>query len=241
MKKTVWITVLDHDEEKARELYQSMSTYGLDAQGHFWTDDLEKMTWAGAREDLMRKETALWLIAGTAKSFESESVRYGLSMLAVSVHAMRGHGFPILIAPRDGEINVESLPTPLKSAEVLPASGSSIGPKIVAKANMPIKKVHAEYRMDVYALPGAGQWFEVGPDAGHSWKGVMFGVLDGEISAHGVGAKGQIPEKCVLEYQQQGLKLQMGEKEYVAWAVQNEISENDSYYIGVKGSPSSTG
>jgi len=91
-------------------------------------------------------------------------------------------------------------------------------------------------RLDIYAIPQLGQWFEVGP-FGSSWNGAMFGVCGAEIDAHGVGPAGKLPDKSVLEYPMQGLKLAMGEKEYVAWAVQNQLDSGSSYYVRIKGEP----
>ena len=241
MKKVVWITVLDKDknEAKAKKLYQTISTYGLAPAGHFWKDDLFNMGWAGAREDLVKKETALWIITGSADNLAQESIRYGLAMLAAGVQSQRGMGFPIFLALTDGQVDPETLPTPLKSAEIYPVGAATLGAKIVAKANMPIKKMSLEYRLDVYGVAGIGQWFEIGPASGHSWPGVMFGTDAGEINAHGVGPANKLPERSVLEYPMKGLKINLGETEYTAWAVQNGLSEADSYFLRVVDYPSS--
>ncbi|MBF0528230.1 MAG: hypothetical protein HQK55_02950 [Deltaproteobacteria bacterium] len=241
MNKVVWITVLDKekDQDQAKKLYQMVSSYGLAAAGHFWRDNLFKMSWAEGREDLVKKETALWIIVGSAEILAKEDIRYGLSMLALGVFAQKGQGFPILVATTGGEVKAESLPTPLKGADVLAAAGAGLGPKIVAKANMPIKNPPLEYRLDVYGMEGIGQWFEVGPAAKHSWNGVMFGVSNGEISVHGVGPSSRLPERSVVEYAMKGLKLQLGETEYTAWAVKNQLATADSYYLKVKDYPKS--
>ena len=240
MKKVVWITVLNKEkhEEIAKKLYQTVSQYGLGAAGHFWQDALEQMAWSTPREDLVKKETSLWIIVGSQEDFSNERIRYGLSLLTIGVHSQKGHGFPIIIAVTDGEIKTDDLPTPLKGADVLPAAGATLGPKITAKANMPVKKVPTDYRLDIYGVQGIGQWFEIGPEEG-DWSGVMFGTAGGEISAHGVGPMQKLPERSVLEYPMKGLKLQLGDNEYTAWAVKNTLTSNDSYYLRVNDYPSS--
>ena len=125
---------------------------------------------------LVRQETALWIIVGSSQALAKDTIRYGLSLLAVGVHAQKGYGFPIMIVVTDGEVQAESLPTQFKGADVLAASSATLGPKIVAKANMPVPNVATEYRMDIFGIQGLGQWFEVGPAPGQQWKGVMFGV-----------------------------------------------------------------
>lgn len=241
MNKVVWISVLNKEknEENAKKLYQSVSRYGLGVAGHFWQDDLFNMAWAGPREDLVKKETGLWMILGSAEDLGGEDVRYGLSMLALGVQAQKGHGFPILIALTEGELDPDTLPTPLKSADVLPAGSPSLGAKLAAKANIPVKKIETGYELDVYGVQGIGQWFEVSPPKGHTWPGVMFGLSNGEINAHGVGPSHKLPERSVLNYPMKGLKLQLGDTEYMAWAVKNELTDNDSYFLRVKDYPSS--
>jgi hypothetical protein len=108
----------------------------------------------------------------------------------------------------------------------------------VVMVNTPAKKVPVEYRLDIYAMPKLGQWFEVGP-VDSSWKGVMFGVCGAEIDAHGVGPAGKLPQKAVLEYPMKGLKLALGEKDYTAWAVKNSLDGASSYYVRVQGEPES--
>jgi hypothetical protein len=46
-----------------------------------------------------------------------------------------------------------------------------------------------------------------------------------------------LPQKAVLEYPQQGLKLNAGEKDYTAWAVRNRLDSGSSYYVRVQGEP----
>lgn len=233
MKKAIWITSLNHDEEKAKQVYETAHKYGLDTGGHFWIQGTEKMEWAGAGPELNKPETSLWIIAGAVEDFKNPENRIGLSLLTALVQGHKGYGFPILIVPYDGALTADDLPTPLKGAEIVTMAG--LGPKVAAKANIPMKKVAAEYRLDLYPLVGLGLWIEVGPGKGHSWKGALFGVNEGEVNAHGVGPAGKLPDKCVLEYPMQGLTIQAGESEYTAWAVQNELTENDSYYIRVTG------
>lgn len=237
MAKSVFISILEKDEAKGKGLFTTVTRYGLSVNGHFWSDNLEKMEWAGPVPEMAKSEVGVWLIKGSKASYENPETRFGLSLLAASVQARRGNGFPILLICDDGELDVEALPTSLQGAEVV--DESKLGAKLAAKANMPIKKVEPEYRFDLYPLPSLGLWVEVGPAKGHSWKGVMLGVSDGDITAHGVGPAGQLPEKSVLEYPMQGLKLEMGGKEYIGWAVQNELSENDSYFVKVTGTPDS--
>ena len=101
-----------------------------------------------------------------------------------------------------------------------------------------VKEIALAYRLDVYGNPQTGQWLEVGPtDA--SWNGALLGVAGAEIAFHAVGPNGSLPSKSVLNYPMEGLKLNLGDKEYVAWAVQNELDDETSYFTKIDGFPES--
>jgi hypothetical protein len=237
--KTVWMTALMKDEELVKKTFSQMKTYGVEVKGHFWEDDLEKMAWIGPREEMLKPEVSLWAIAATPDTLALPTIRYGLSLLAITVQAKRGNAFPImLLIPGDRMPAVETLPMPLKTADLLSVTDPGLGAKLVAKIHTPVKEMPSEYRLDVYGNQQIGQWFEVGP-MGVSWQGCLFGVSGGEILFHGVGPKGSLPSRSVLNYPMKGLKLDLGGREYNAWAVRNELGANDSYFIKVKGSPDS--
>jgi hypothetical protein len=217
-----------------------LKTYGLEANGHFWEDDLEKVAWMKPRGELLNSHVVLWAIVGSDKDFQNPAFRYGLSLLAITVQAERGLDFPIAVLQTEGEaISPESLTTALKGVDILSASSATLGAKLVAKVHGVSKaEMSSEYRLDLYGNEHIGQWFEVGPKDG-SWSGGMFAVADAEIVFHGVGPKGNLPDKSVLNYPVEGLKLNLGDKEYTAWAVQNELDADTSYFVKVKGFPDS--
>ena len=92
--------------------------------------------------------------------------------------------------------------------------------------------------MDLHGNEQIGQWFEIRPTQS-TWKGIIFGVSDGEIKFQAVGPAGSLPAKTELNYPMQGLRLEMSGKEYTAWAVQNELLPEISYYVKVDGFPES--
>ncbi len=236
--KKIWITSLEKDPASVQKMMAKLKTYALDANGHFWEDDIEKMAWLSARTQLTDADTALWMILSDDKNLAADSVRYGLAMLALSVQGVQGHNFPIILAHQGKLPQADALPTPLQGAVILDADNPTLGAKVVAKMHTPPKKVQAEYRADIYALPQLGQWFEVGP-LNNVWEGVLFGAHGAEIDAHGVGPAGKLPDKAVVEYPMKGLKIDLKGREYVAWAVKNRLDDASSYYVRVKGEPES--
>ena len=237
--KKIWVTALDHDEKKVQKILSTIRQYGLDGNGHFWQDDIKNMAWFSPKEAIVDKESCLWVILGSGKSLETDSVRFGLALLTLTVQAEKGLGFPVLFVASEGDINNDVLPTPLKGADIIASGSPSLGAKMVAKANTPIKEIDSDYRIDLHANPNYGIWFEIGPSGDSVWNGALLGVSNALIDAHGVGSAGKLPEKAILEYQMQGLKLKLGEKEYTAWAVQNKLDSNNSYYVRVREMPES--
>ena len=132
--KKVWVTCLSTEKEKVQLVLGAIQQYGLDGNGHFWTDDLKNMAWIGPKEQLDDKETSLWVILGSQEDMKEDSVRFGLSLLTMIVQAGKGHGFAILFVDTKGDIDINKLPTPLKGADVISIESSSLGAKMVAKA-----------------------------------------------------------------------------------------------------------
>lgn len=237
MQKKVWITSMSKEKAEITALLQLSKKYGLAPDGHFWVDEVDKMAWQAPLDNLLAKDTGLWVISGTKKEFEPQSVRYGLSLLALSIQAVKGPGFPIVITSSDEALSVDDLPFPFNGAQVINLTNKVLGAKLTAAANRPIKKVEQGFRMNIHANQGYGIWFELGPARGDVWDGVLTGGLQSEVTAHGVGPSGELPVKTTLEYQMQGLKLALNNDEYTAWAVKNTIDEHHSYYVRFSGCP----
>ncbi|MCF6246838.1 MAG: hypothetical protein L3J69_05700 [Desulfobacula sp.] len=239
MPKRVWITSMSKDKAATAWLLQLGKKYGLAPDGHFWVDEVEKIAFQAPLENLLAKETALWVISTTKKDLEKESVRYGLSLLCLCLQHIKGIGFPIMVVTPDDALTIEDLPTPFKGSEILKSDNKTLGAKMTARANTPIKKIPSDYRINIHANQGYGIWYELGPSKGQTWNGVLAGGLSSEINAHGVGPKGSIPLKTTLEYQMQGLELEIDDEKYTAWAVKNTIDEDQSYYVRFADAPGS--
>lgn len=181
----------------------------------------------------------MWVILTDRASIDTPEIRYGLSLLLLTVQARKGIHFPVVMLQTDDPLVEPTwLPTPLRGAEILSATSAAFGPKLVAMLHKPETPLTIDYRMDVYAMKGIGQWLEMGPPEG-VWKGAMLGVSGGEIALHAVGPRDKLPEKTVLNYPQEGLQMTIGETSYTAWAVKNELDGDHSYYVKVEGHPDS--
>ena len=236
--KTVWMTSLVSSEEQVKKVFSQLKPYGLEVKGHFWEDNLEKMAWMNVREELLKPDIVLWLILASRETFLNPSIRYGLALLTITLQVKKGVSFPLLILTQGEPPSPAGLPTPLKGADFLSVADPAMAAKLVSKVHAPVKPIVSEYRLDIYGTPQIGQWFEIGP-GNVTWPGAMFGATGADITFHAVGPKGSLPTQSVLNYPLQGLKLTLGEKEYTAWAVQNEMNLQTSYYVKIQGFPSS--
>ncbi len=237
--KKIWLTSLGSSEDLVKKLISQMKTYGLEVNGHFWKDDLQNVAWMGARDELLDSKIALWGILTSDEELLKPAIRYGLSLLAITVQTQRGLNFPILVLQTEGEpVSPEKLTTPLMGVDVLSVSDPGVGAKLVATVHRSAREISSEYRLDIYGGAQIGQWFEIGPE-NTSWPGSMFGVAGASIAFHAVGPKGRLPSQSVLNYPMKGLKLDLGKKEYGAWAVQNELDTETSYFVKVEGFPES--
>jgi hypothetical protein len=237
--KTIWISALNKEQDAARvtALSQILRRYGLQSQGHFWVDEPEKLAWRTALDALNAARADLWLILASPDELAKPSVRYGLSVLAANLREARGAGFPIVLSWLT-DATPAAVPPLLAGASVLDERTPAWPAKMVARANVVATVPHPEHRFEVVGEEQLGQWFALGPREGE-WQGVVFGVSGGDarIDFQAVGPHGALPEKTVLEYAQEGLTVQVGAREFQAWAVRNRIGADEAYYARVKGRP----
>ncbi len=231
--KNLWITALEKDPQCVQQLIATAGKYGLGADGHFWQDELAKMAWLAIKEQLLDKKISLWIIVGKEDDLTPD-MRYGLTLLRLALQLDRP-ALPILWLDSAGKMDKTYLPGIFVDTPFMAAESPTLGAKFAALANIPLRQLASPYRLQVHANPGFGVWFEVGPGAGEEWAGGLFGVNQGEIKSHGVGERGRIPEKCVLNYPLQGMELQSGDDSYLAWGVKNPLGEEDSYFVKVDG------
>jgi hypothetical protein len=237
--KNLWLSAISVPEPQVRELLQKLKTYGLNPSGHAWQDDIAAMAWVGPRDALIAKECTFWAIMGSGTALNRPETRYGLSLLALCVQSRRGAGFPIVVLQTDSDpLSAADLPTPLQKALILPAIAPGTPAKLVAKAHRPAPELPAPFYLDMVGSAQIGQWFELRPTQDY-WPGVIFGIDQGEIKFQAVGPAGALPTTSTLNFPMQGLKIEVGERAYTAWAVRNTISAESSYYVKVEGTPGS--
>ena len=230
---SIWLSALGKDEDAVQKLMARMKQYGLLVKGHFWANDNAKMAWHEPIGELRAKETVAWAIMGSRAELLDNALRYGLAMLALSLH---GELPMILLQTGGGPLSTEDLPLPLQSAAILPADSEATPAKVIARLHAKAIEPTADYALKMVGNPHVGQWLEIRP-TGDPWQGIIFGLDQGEILFQAVGPAGGLPAKSILEHPMQGIQLEHGGKPFTAWAVRNALSAAQSYYVKIDGTP----
>ncbi len=239
--KKIWVTWLpgDNNQKELHATIGDLQAVGLQVNGSPWIDDLEKSVWTELADMLCCDEAPdLWLLSGRAEDFASKRIRYALSMIASNM-LERNAQAKVFVQCIDS-VSAAEMPM-LSSHWQTMDTGPGWNAKMVAAAFSPaVAKPKQDFHFTVIAHSHIGQWYEVGPAKGQeAWKGAMFGLAGegAEIAFQAVGKRGQLPEKSVNEYAQNGIEAEIGGVNFTACALQNLISDEDAYFIKVKGAP----
>ncbi|MCL1985378.1 MAG: hypothetical protein FWG59_02895 [Betaproteobacteria bacterium] len=173
-----------------------------------------------------------WVIAGNPEDFTPE-LRCQISLLSLSLR--REHALNTAVVLRE-QGAFQDFPPHMKLSVFAP--GQAFAGKLMAARYVKMKTssplpLHMASHLD----PLIGLWLEIGPQIGDCWPGCMVGLLSAEITAFGIGARGCIPQKSVLEYPQYGIRGNWGEHPFNACAARNALDAETSCYIRVEGWP----
>lgn len=220
------------------EVAAALSKSGLTVNGGGWDRD-DATGWLPTAEHLIQSPNVdLWMLVGTADDFANAAVRYGLSLARIRVGAQRQRVPALVVACLDEQPRASVLPPLLQQAQLLGPPTTDWGGRCVAAAMRDaIPEAPSDYRLNVIANASLGHWFEVGPAGDCAWGGAIFGVDEGEITHHGVGKRGELPERCTLEYPLEGARVEVDGRRLTCWAVNNRLEPGNSYYVRVTGSP----
>jgi len=241
-QKTVWLTWMATAEgdPSPQPAVAALSKSGMAANGAPWVDDPKEFAWSELADVLKDDEAGpdIWVIGARKLDLANADHRFGLSMVAAMARADRKKPVHIVIMGIDGMPDAESLPTLLRSCQLVDGTDASWSAKVLVAAMMAKPGPQNSFRLRVTAHKQLGLWFEVGPTSGE-WSGCMAGVSGGDatISNHAVGLSGGLPEKTVLEYKLEGIELDIGDDAFVAWAVKNKVTDQDSYYVKIEAPP----
>lgn len=96
-----WLTCVSLEEIDIKGVINTLTPYGFEIDGNQFKEDLKSFAFMVEKEALIQKGVSLWCILASSTAFKTHDTAYGLSMLALSVRAKMGFGFPIVILQTD--------------------------------------------------------------------------------------------------------------------------------------------
>jgi hypothetical protein len=237
-QKSVWLTwmPLGAEAPQPQATVQALGQAGLAVTGSPWVDAPRDFAWSELGSHLAGDNTPdVWVIAARRQDLANTEHRFGLAMALAMVRADAKKQPHVVQLGLDGLPQAADLPTLLRSAVLVDGSVAGHATKVLLATLQPAKAPAEPFRLRVIAHKMLGLWVEVGPAQG-VWKGAMVGVAGGAtIQNHAVGKRGGLPERTVLHHKLEGLQLEVAGAEFVANAVQNELTTEDSYYLKLDG------
>ncbi len=236
MDKRIWVSALSKNADQIRLITESLRDYGFNCQGHIWLDDAPKLAWRSAYDELIHEQCQHWVMLADDESLKCASIRYGLSLMAYAMLRDKPDKMPIVVLAEKQE-TFDLLPPILRKSQLILTSQNGWEAKFVAATIKP-KLFNLPYRINTMGDANIGQWFEIGSKL-EPWHGIAFGIagLDAVIDFQGVGPAGALPDKSILEYPMEGIKMDVGGTTFTGWAVSNVLDTNLSYYVRVRGLP----
>jgi hypothetical protein len=193
----------------------------------------ETNDWLRLAEVLEEPSLAAWVISGPPEAFNPGIISQ-ISLLTLALDRKPG---PVTAF-------VTSLPD--KTALDLPPILSHVkifdpldpyAAKLMAASFKPPENKPRPFYLKTYASPLIGLWLEVGPNESEKWTGIMLAVTKTLIDVLGVGPRGQIPKKSIVNYPRHGLEGHLGDLKFNASAAKNTLDAETSAYIRLAGPP----
>lgn len=217
---------MEKNEDIAKAVFNTIGKYGLEANGHFWNHEEPEITKEIPSVELENADA--WVII--ANDDIPQRAMIGLSLTLLMLKNFSKNRIPVLIVGKE-----QPLSPILSYAEF--CALDKLGVKLAAKTAIKKPWPQEEFRICAHSQAGVGFWLEVGPIS-DSWQGVLVGAdysLNGQLDFQAVGPKGSMPEHSTLNYPFKDAKLTLNDIEYTAYGCQNVLTEDDSYFVRLKG------
>jgi hypothetical protein len=235
-----WFITLGENNAFAQTAARTLATYGLPVKGQRWplTDE---SAWVASAQEAAQANAAVLVITGTHEQFNQPHVRRSLSLFRLSLQTRRQRPVNGIVLLSDAGSGAPVAP-PSPHAGVLDdwtiAGAQNWQAKAVARAHAPIAS-RLPVRLGLHAHDRLGIWLEVHPCPDQTAAGALVGVSgnNATISFHAVGPSGGLPERTVNEYELQGVTFDAAGASFHAWALQNSIPVQNSYFIRLEGEP----
>lgn len=233
--KCAWIITLSDNDAPAQAAATQLAAYGLPPKGQRWPK--ENDGWVASAQEAAQANAAIVIVVGTHAQYNDPALRRRLALFRLALQTRRQatiNGIALLA----GEPTNTDTPTTGILNDWLIATDTRWPAKAVARAHAPATPAWPA-RLGVHAQERLGVWLEVHPDPAQTAAGALLGVSGNEatISFHAVGQAGALPERTVNEYELKGLKFDAAGKAFEAWALQNTLAPDQSYFVRIEGEP----
>lgn len=233
--KCAWIITLGSDDQPAQGIAVQLAKYGLQPQGQRWST--EANSWVASAHEAAHANAAVVIITGQLALLADPAVRRQLALFRLALQTHRQcfiNGFIVGTPPVfEAVANTTSI---LDDWQCV--TDTHWTAKAVARAHAPIKPAWPVH-LGLHAQERLGTWLETHPTPGHTAAGALLGVSGNNASPdfHAVGASGALPQKTVNEFELKGLKFDARALPFEAWALQNTLMPDQSYYVRIEGEP----
>lgn len=244
-EKCAWIINLGHDDASGLQVAAQLSAYGLKPRGQRWATGDDK-AWMAHAEEAARQNASVIILLGTPAELSAPRTRLELSLFRLALQTHRGapvNGMTLNPGGGTAGAMAAAAENPATNRiglleDWLTPAAAGWPAKAVARAHAPTAP-DWPVRLGMHAHERLGAWLEVHPQPGAEAQGACVGVAGegASINFHAVGPAGALPERSVNEYELQGIQFEIGELAFNAWALQNRIAPDQSYFVRVEGLP----
>lgn len=233
--KCAWIITLGTDDSPAQAAAAQVSAYGLPPQGQRWST--QAGSWMASAQEAAQANAAVILLTGDMALYADPAIRRQLALFRLALQTHRQSVVNGLILATSALPALPDGPAGVLD-DWLVVTDNRWMAKAVARAHAPVAPAWPA-RLGLHAQERLGVWLEVHPDPEQIACGALLGVSgnDSSISFHAVGPAGALPHKTINEYALQGLKFDVGALAFEAWAVQNSIPPEQSYFVRLENEP----
>jgi len=238
-EKCAWIINLGQDDGPAQLAAAQLAAYGLAPKGQKWPAGEDK-AWMASAQEAAQQHAAVVVLVGPAVALADPAIRGELALFRLALQTQRGtpvNGLALLAGEPAAPVAAGTSRSDILD-DWLVAVDARWPARAVARAHAPVAP-RWPVRLGMHAHERLGAWLEVHPLPGQIAQGACVGV-SGEgasIDFHAVGPAGALPERSVNEYELQGLQFDINGLAFDAWALQNTLAPDHSYFVRIEGRP----
>lgn len=237
----VWIIGIGAVDGVAQAVAAQLKPYGLAIEGQKWPVG-EKQAWLASADAAAAQAAQVVIVVATKSDHDNPTTRRELAFFRLALQTQLAKpvaGFVVLTDAPEAD-NVPEANTQfsiLGDWEVV--SGGHWAAKVVARFHAP-RQPKWPVKLGLIAREKLGVWLTVSPLANQTAQGCLVGVSGNEsdISFHAVGPAGGLPVTSINEFELKGIEFEASGQPFKAWALQNAIGPDQSYYVRLEGEPS---